>query len=173
MKDETIQEFKNQEKESEAKRSNMVGGIFMVLMGGVALLAVSGVELFGRSPWILFALLPIFWIVTAAYNKYVENGRQINRQVVFILLDPFSEVKEGGLYDREPKYSPHTGSHRRWVIWINTLFEQEQAAGTHSINRSYYCANISRILRTNKGNSPGKILGIGFIKGKFFLLDDG
>ena len=95
MKDETIQELKNQEKESEVKRSNIVGGIFMIFMGGMALLAFSGVEVFGRSPWILFALLPIFWIVTAAYNKYVENGRKINKEVAFILsfgLIPFAYI---------------------------------------------------------------------------------
>ena len=95
MKDETIQEFKNQEKETEPRRSNKVGGIFMILMGGVALMAVSGVEVLGRSPWILFALLPVFWIVSAAYNKYVENGRKINKEVAFILgfgLIPFAYI---------------------------------------------------------------------------------
>ncbi|MBE2223038.1 MAG: hypothetical protein IAF02_15950 [Anaerolineae bacterium] len=85
MKDETIQEFKNQEKESAPKRTNALGGIFMIFMGGMALLALSGVEVFGRSPWILFALLPLFWIVAAAYNKYVENGRKIDKQMVFTL----------------------------------------------------------------------------------------
>jgi hypothetical protein len=95
MNDETIQEFKNKEKETETKRANMFGGIFMILMGGIALLAFSGLEVFGRSPWILFALLPVFWIVFAAYNKYVENGRKINRQVASILvfgLIPFAYI---------------------------------------------------------------------------------
>lgn len=97
MRDETIQEIKNQEQEMESKtnRSYMVGGIFMILMGGVALLAVSGVEVLGRSPWMLFALLPVFWIVATAYNKYVENGRKINRQVAAILvfgLIPFAYI---------------------------------------------------------------------------------
>ena len=95
MEDETIQEIKNQEKENKPKRSHMLGGIFLILMGGVALLAFSGVEVFGRSPWILFVLLPVFWIVAAAYNKYVENGRKINRQVASILvfgLIPFAYI---------------------------------------------------------------------------------
>jgi hypothetical protein len=95
MNDETIQEFKNQEKETEPKRANVFSGIFMILMGGIAMLAFSGIEIFGRSPWILFALLPTFWIVTAAYNKYQENGRQINRQVLSILvfgLVPFAYI---------------------------------------------------------------------------------
>lgn len=95
MNDETIQEMKNQEKEAEPKRANVFGGMFMILMGGIALLAFSGIEFFGRSPWMLFALLPVFWILVAAYNKYVENGRQINKQVAAILafgLVPFAYI---------------------------------------------------------------------------------
>ncbi len=86
MENETIQELKDQEQETEPSRNKMFGGIFMILMGGVALLAVSGVELFGRSPWMLFGLLPVYWIVVTAYNKYKANGNQLNRQVVGTLL---------------------------------------------------------------------------------------
>lgn len=85
MNNETIQELKNEEKET-ANQNGMYGGMVMVLIGGIALLAYSGIEILGRSPWMLFALLPVFWIVDTAYRKYVENGKQLNRQVVSILL---------------------------------------------------------------------------------------
>jgi hypothetical protein len=86
MNNDQNQELKNQEKEAAANKNNIMVGISMLLIGGIALLNVSGIEILGRSPWMLVALLPVGWIIMAAYNKYVENGRQLNKQVAFILL---------------------------------------------------------------------------------------
>jgi hypothetical protein len=86
MNNEPNQELKNQEKEAVANKNNIMVGISMLLIGGIALLSVSGIEILGRSPWMLVALLPVGWIILAAYNKYVENGRKLNKHVAAILL---------------------------------------------------------------------------------------
>lgn len=63
-----------------------IGGIFFIAMGGIALLAASGVTIAGRSPWMLFGLLPAIWIVWTAYQRYEANGRRLTRGVLAILI---------------------------------------------------------------------------------------
>lgn len=81
--------------EHKRARQTAIGGIFLIGMGGVALLAVSGFTIGGRSPWILFGLLPVVWIMYAAYQRYEANGRRVSRQVINMLiwgLFPFAFV---------------------------------------------------------------------------------
>lgn len=80
------QELKNQEKEIAANNNNIMVGLSIMLVGGIVLLNASGIEILGRSPSMLMALLPIGWIIMAAYNKYLENGRKLNKHVAVILL---------------------------------------------------------------------------------------
>jgi hypothetical protein len=86
MNNDLNQELKNQEKDVAANMNNIMVGISMMLIGGIALLSISGIEILGRSPWMLMALLPVGWIIMAAYNKYLENGRKLNKHVAVILL---------------------------------------------------------------------------------------
>ena len=75
-----------------------IGGIFFIAMGSIALLAASGVTIAGRSPWMLFGLLPAIWIVWSAYQRYEANGRRLTRGVLAILiwcLIPFAFVVAG------------------------------------------------------------------------------
>jgi hypothetical protein len=50
-------------------------GVFMVLIGAIALMGASGITIGGRSPWMLIALVPIYWIGVSAYRHYKEEGR--------------------------------------------------------------------------------------------------
>lgn len=64
----------------------------MVLMGAIFLMGTSGITFAGHSPWMLVALLPIYWIGVSAYRRYKEDGRLTRRVfsiAVFAVL-PFS-----------------------------------------------------------------------------------
>lgn len=54
-------------------------GAFMVLMGAIFFMGASGITIAGRSPWMLVALLPAYWIGVAAYRCYKEEGRFTRR----------------------------------------------------------------------------------------------
>jgi hypothetical protein len=67
-------------------------GAFMVLTGAIFLVGASGITIAGRSPWMLVALLPIYWIGVSAYRRYKEEGRLTRRVfsiAVFAVL-PFA-----------------------------------------------------------------------------------
>lgn len=67
-------------------------GAFMVLTGAIFLMATSGITIGGHSPWMLVALLPIYWIGVAAYRRYKEDGgltRHVFSIAVFAAL-PFA-----------------------------------------------------------------------------------
>jgi hypothetical protein len=54
-------------------------GPFMVLTGVIFLMSTSGITFAGHSPWMLVALLPIYWIGVSAYRCYREDGRLTRR----------------------------------------------------------------------------------------------
>lgn len=54
-------------------------GAFMVLTGAIFLMGTSGITFAGRSPWMLVALLPVYWIGVTAYRCYKEEGRLTRR----------------------------------------------------------------------------------------------
>jgi hypothetical protein len=67
-------------------------GAFMVLTGAIFLMGTSGITIAGHSPWMLVALLPIYWIGVTAYRCYKEDGRLTRRVfsiAVFAVL-PFA-----------------------------------------------------------------------------------
>ena len=67
-------------------------GAFMVLIGAIFLMGTSGITIAGRSPWMLVALLPVYWIGVTAYRCYKEEGRLTRRVfsiAVFAVL-PFA-----------------------------------------------------------------------------------
>jgi hypothetical protein len=67
-------------------------GAFMVLTGAIFLMGTSGITIAGRSPSMLVALLPIYWIGVSAYRRYKEEGRLTRRVfsiAVFAVL-PFA-----------------------------------------------------------------------------------
>ena len=68
---------------SDSDSSKWAGG-FLILMGGIFFLSMSGVSIFGMSPWLLVALLPVYWIGVTAYKRYQEDGRLSGR--VFSIL---------------------------------------------------------------------------------------
>lgn len=54
-------------------------GAFMVLTGAIFLMGTSGITIAGHSPWMLVALLPVYWIGVTAYRRYKEDGRPTRR----------------------------------------------------------------------------------------------
>lgn len=54
-------------------------GAFMVLTGAIFLMGTSGITFAGHSPWMLVALLPVYWIGVTAYRRYKEDGRLTRR----------------------------------------------------------------------------------------------
>ena len=67
-------------------------GAFMVLTGAIFLMGTSGLTIAGRSPSMLVALLPIYWIGVSAFRRYKEEGRLTRRVfsiAVFAVL-PFA-----------------------------------------------------------------------------------
>ncbi len=70
------------------KREHEVGtwrGAFMVLTGIIFLMGTSGITVAGHSPWMLVALLPVYWIGVMAYRCYKEEGR-LTRRVFSIAI---------------------------------------------------------------------------------------
>ena len=76
MKQETVVNSKQVKGEHEAGKWM---GAFMVLMGAIFLMGTSGITIAGRSPWMLMALLPLYWIGVMAYRCYKEEGRFTRR----------------------------------------------------------------------------------------------
>lgn len=67
-------------------------GVFMVFIGMLFLMGTSGITLGGDSPWMLIALVPLYWIGVSAYRRYREDGRLTRRVfsiAVFAVL-PFA-----------------------------------------------------------------------------------
>ncbi len=91
-------ELKETHVEKESAGWHKFSGLFLILLGGLFFLGQSGIKLFGQSPWILFAVLPVFWILAAAWRNYVENGRQVNHKIIALLtwgLFPFIFIVAG------------------------------------------------------------------------------
>jgi hypothetical protein len=89
MKQETVVNSEQVKGEHEAGKWM---GTFMILMGAIFLMGTSGITFAGHSPWMLVALLPIYWIGVTAYRRYKEDGRLTRRVfsiAVFAVL-PFA-----------------------------------------------------------------------------------
>jgi hypothetical protein len=76
MKQETVFNLEQVTGEHEAGKWM---GAFMVLMGAIFFMGTSGLTIAGRSPWMLVALLPLYWIGLTAYRRYKEDGRLTRR----------------------------------------------------------------------------------------------
>jgi hypothetical protein len=60
-------------------------GGFLIVLGVLLLLGMSDLDLFGYSPWVIMALLPVYWFAIAAYRIYQREG-VINRRVLYALI---------------------------------------------------------------------------------------
>jgi hypothetical protein len=76
MKQETVGHSEQVKGEHEVGRWT---GAVMVLMGAIFLAGTAGITIAGRSPSMLIALLPIYWIGVMAYRRYKEDGRFTRR----------------------------------------------------------------------------------------------
>ena len=76
MKQETVVNSRQVKGEHEAGKWM---GAFMVFMGAIFLMGTSGITIAGHSPWMLVALLPVYWIGVTAYRRYKEDGRLTRR----------------------------------------------------------------------------------------------
>ena len=65
----------------EKEGSKWIGGFF-ILMGAIFFLGMTEVSILGHNPWLLMALLPVYWIGVMAYKRYKEDGR-VSRRVFY------------------------------------------------------------------------------------------
>lgn len=65
-------------------KQQQMGG-FLIVFGALYLLGMSDLDLFGYSPWIIMALLPVYWFAIAAYRTYQREG-EINAHVLYAIL---------------------------------------------------------------------------------------
>ncbi len=82
MKQETV--FNSEQVKGEHAVGKWTGAL-MILLGAIFLMGTSGITIAGRSPSMLIALVPIFWIGVAAYRRYEADGR-LSRRVVSIAV---------------------------------------------------------------------------------------
>jgi len=76
MKQET---FVRSEQSKEKQQAGQWRGAVMILVGVIFLMGTSGITILGYSPWMLFALVPVYVIGVAAYKCYKEEGRLTRR----------------------------------------------------------------------------------------------
>ncbi len=76
MKQET---FVRSEQSKEKQQAGQWTGAVMILVGVIFLMGTSGITILGYSPWMLFALVPVYAIGVAAYKCYKEEGRLTRR----------------------------------------------------------------------------------------------
>ncbi len=69
---------------SRLGRQQQMGG-FLIVFGLLYLLSASDLDLFGHSPWVIMALLPVYWFGLAAYRIYQHEG-EINARVLYALI---------------------------------------------------------------------------------------
>ncbi len=82
MKQEAFVNTKSIKEEKE--RGKLMGGFF-IIMGAIYFLGLTEVSILGYSPWLLMALLPVYWIGVMAYKRFKEDGR-VSRRVFTILV---------------------------------------------------------------------------------------
>ena len=68
----------------EKERGKWMGGFF-IIMGAIFFLGLTETSILGYSPWLLMALLPVYWIGVLAYKRYKEDGR-VSHSVFSILV---------------------------------------------------------------------------------------
>jgi hypothetical protein len=73
------------------------GGGFLILLGGIFLLTRSGLSFLGEFQWMVWMLVPLYWIMVGNYYSYVKAGRKISATVVFWSVFPFLFIITGFL----------------------------------------------------------------------------
>jgi hypothetical protein len=71
-----------------------MGGLF-IIVGAIFMLGMSGISILGHSPWILMALVPVYWSVISAYRIYRTNGRFTVHVLIPLLFIPLPFVFVG------------------------------------------------------------------------------
>lgn len=95
MKEQLNDEFLTVEKETQQPNWNWFGGVMLIALGAIFLMGQAGIEILGVSPWRLFALLPVLFVLLYGWRRYVENGRRFSREIFFMLffgLFPFAYI---------------------------------------------------------------------------------
>ena len=62
------------------------GGGFLILLGGIFLLTRSGLSFLGEFQWMVWMLVPLYWILVGSYHSYVKAGRKISATLLIISL---------------------------------------------------------------------------------------
>ncbi len=94
MNDNTLDTQKLFKNGKDAGAGRWQVGVFFLILGGIYLLGMSGVTILGYSPWILMALIPVYWILMAAYKAYKADGGLTGRVLLMLVssLLPFAYI---------------------------------------------------------------------------------
>lgn len=86
--------FVRSEQSKEKQQAGQWTGAVMILVGVIFLMGTSGITILGYSPWMLFALVPVYSIGAAAYKRYKEEGRLTRRVFAIAVfgLVPFAYI---------------------------------------------------------------------------------
>lgn len=71
------------------------GGGFFILLGAIFLLTRNGLPFLGESQWLVWMLIPLYWIVVSGYQSYIRSGRKIAPAFVIWSLFPFLFIAVG------------------------------------------------------------------------------
>ena len=73
------------------------GGGFLILLGAIFLLTRSGLSFLGELQWMVWMLVPLYWIMVGGYFSYLKAGRKISPTFIFWSVFPFLFVIVGFL----------------------------------------------------------------------------
>ena len=99
------QEIKNMKQEEQQgyglpgpqhmEHVSWAGGGFFILLGAIFLLTRNGLPFLGESQWLVWMLIPLYWVMVSGYHVYVRSGRKIAPAFIICSLFPFVFIAVG------------------------------------------------------------------------------
>lgn len=81
--------------ENPIESISWAGGGFFILLGAIFLLTRNELPFLGGSQWLVWMLIPLYWIVVGGYHAYLRNGRKIAPAFLIWTLFPFLFIALG------------------------------------------------------------------------------
>ncbi len=71
---EEVEQLKDEEREPQGLK--WTSGSFLILLGVIFLLWQFGLRIFPNW-WLIFLLIPVYWVIVSVWQSYVEADRQM------------------------------------------------------------------------------------------------
>ena len=65
------------------------GGGFFILLGAIFLLWRTGLTFLGEMSWLVWMLIPLYFVAVGTYHSYVKSGRKLSAPVIIWSILPF------------------------------------------------------------------------------------